>query len=103
MHKEYINMKELICHIAPYYLLIINLTTLLTYSVDKWKAKHNKWRISEALLLILAVLGGSISAWLAMKICHHKTRHRKFKYGIPIIVIGQTLLLLYLYITSIKA
>jgi uncharacterized membrane protein YsdA (DUF1294 family) len=56
------------------------------YGIDKWKAKHNKWRIPEATLLGLAVVGGSVGAWLGMKVWHHKTMHKKFKYGIPFIL-----------------
>jgi uncharacterized membrane protein YsdA (DUF1294 family) len=59
------------------------------YGIDKWKAKKGKWRISEATLLILATVGGSIGAWCAMKVWHHKTLHKKFRYGIPAIIILQ--------------
>ena len=50
-----------------YYLLAINAVTFIVYGVDKYKAKKAKWRISEATLLLLAVLGGSIGAWMGMK------------------------------------
>ena len=63
------------------YLVVINVATFLTYGIDKWKAKKSLWRIREASLLGLAVLGGSIGAWLGMKVWHHKTMHKKFKYG----------------------
>jgi uncharacterized membrane protein YsdA (DUF1294 family) len=65
------------------------------YGVDKWKAKKAKWRIREAALLGLAVLGGSIGAWAGMKVWHHKTQHKKFKYGVPAIIVVQLLLLAY--------
>lgn len=78
------------------YLLIINITTFFTYGIDKWKAKKSKWRIREASLLALAVLGGSIGAWLGMKVWHHKTMHKKFKYGVPAILILQLALLAYI-------
>ena len=55
----------------------------------KWKAKKGSWRISEATLLILAAIGGSIGALLGMKIWHHKTMHKKFKYGLPLILLAQ--------------
>ena len=71
------------------YLLVINIATFFTYGIDKWKAKKSKWRIREAALLGLAVLGGSIGAWLGMKVWHHKTMHKKFKYGVPAILILQ--------------
>jgi uncharacterized membrane protein YsdA (DUF1294 family) len=59
-----------------YYLIVINVVTFLVYGIDKLKAKHGSWRISEATLLILAVIGGSIGALLGMKIWRHKTQHK---------------------------
>ena len=76
-------------HIALIYLVIINVVTLLMYGIDKWKARNSKWRIIETALLGLAVLGGSIGAWIGMIFWHHKTRHKKFRYGVPDIIIIQ--------------
>ena len=59
-----------------YYLIVINVVTFLVYGIDKWKAKQGSWRISEATLLILAVIGGSIGALLGMQVWHHKTMHK---------------------------
>jgi uncharacterized membrane protein YsdA (DUF1294 family) len=69
--------------------LVLNLITFFVYGIDKWKAKKGKWRISEATLLILATVGGSIGAWCGVKVWHHKTLHKKFRYGIPAIIILQ--------------
>ncbi len=63
-------------HIALIYLAVINVVTFFMYGIDKWKAKKSKWRLREAALLGLAVLGGSIGAWLGMKVWHHKTQHK---------------------------
>ena len=92
-----------------YYLIVINIVTFLVYGIDKWrstsgrllptgrkKAKQGSWRISEATLLILAVIGGSIGALLGMKVWRHKTMHKKFKYGLPLILIIQIILIGYL-------
>ena len=76
------------------YLAVINVVTFIMYGIDKWKAKRSKWRIREAALLGLAVLGGSIGAWLGMKVWHHKTMHKKFKYGIPLILVAQIVIIL---------
>ena len=76
---------------------ILNVITFFLYGIDKWKAKKNRWRIPESILLLLAVLGGSIGAWIGMKIWHHKTMHKKFKYVIPLIMILQIGMLLYLW------
>lgn len=72
-----------------YYLVAVNVVTFLVYGIDKFKAKRGKWRISEFTLLILAIIGGSIGACLGMKVWHHKTMHKKFKYGLPFILIAQ--------------
>ena len=72
-----------------YYLLCINVIAFVTFGIDKLKAKHGKWRIPETSLLFLAVAGGSIGAWLGMVIWHHKTMHKKFKFGIPMIIVAQ--------------
>ena len=80
-----------------YYLLAINAVAFIMYGIDKYKAKKGKWRIPEATLLLLAVLGGSIGAWMGMKVWHHKTMHKKFKYGIPAILLIQIALMAYLH------
>ncbi|MEH2797864.1 DUF1294 domain-containing protein [Segatella copri] len=80
-----------------YYLLAINAVAFIVYGIDKYKAKKAKWRIPEATLLLLAVLGGSIGAWMGMKVWHHKTMHKKFKYGIPAILLIQIALMAYLH------
>ena len=78
------------------YLLAINIATFFLYGIDKYKAKKGRWRISEASLLLIAVIGGSIGAWTGMRLWHHKTKHKKFKYGIPLIIIMQVALAVYL-------
>ena len=80
-----------------YILIVINVITFLVYGIDKWKAKQGSWRISEATLLLLAVICGSIGALLGMQVWHHKTMHLKFKYGIPLILLAQ-IALIYLII-----
>lgn len=75
--------------IVLYYLLAVNLLTFIIYGIDKYKARHNHWRVREASLLLLAALGGSIGALLAMKVFRHKTLHKKFRYGVPAILVVQ--------------
>ena len=86
----------MIANALLYYLIVITIVTFLVYGIDKWKAKQGSWRISEATLLILAVIGGSIGALLGMKVWRHKTMHKKFKYGLPLILIIQIILIGYL-------
>lgn len=64
-------------------LTVVNAVAFIVYGIDKYRARNAKWRIPEATLLMLAVVGGSVGAWLGMKAWHHKTRHRKFRYGVP--------------------
>ena len=80
-----------------YYLLAVNDLTFLLYGMDKYQAKKGRWRKSEATLLMMAVIGGSIGAWAGMHIWHHKTMHKKFNHGIPVIIIMQIALVVYLH------
>ena len=57
-----------------------------------------KWRISEKTLIIAAAIGGSIGALLAMNMFHHKTQHKKFTIGIPLILMAQIALAVYVII-----
>ena len=78
------------------YLVAMNVVTFFAYGIDKWKAKRSKWRISEATLLGMAVIGGSIGAWLGMRVWHHKTMHKKFQFGIPLIIVAQVAMIIWL-------
>ena len=89
-------------HYPIYYLLAINTLSFILFGLDKYKAKKGKWRISEATLLLMAVIGGSIGAWAGMRLWHHKTMHRKFRHGIPAIIIIQIVLLVYLHTNVIE-
>ena len=74
------------------YLLIINAAGFLLMLIDKWKAKKNRWRIPEATLMTVALLGGSIGSLLGMYTVRHKTMHLKFVVGIPVILVLQIFL-----------
>ena len=80
-----------------YYLLTMNVVSFAAFGIDKYKAKRGLWRISEATLLLLAVVGGSIGALLGMRIWRHKTQHAKFRYGLPLIILAQIALIYYLH------
>ena len=69
------------------YIIFINIFTFCLYGIDKQKARKGKWRISEAMLLSVALLGGSLGAILAMKVFHHKTKHWKFKILVPLFLL----------------
>ena len=86
-----------------YYLIGINAIAFVVYGIDKLKAKKGKWRITESTLLLLAIIYGSIGAWFGIKVWHHKTLHKKFKYGIPLIVIAQIAIAVYIFRENIQA
>lgn len=71
------------------YWILINFVTFIVYGIDKRRAIKHKWRISEFTLILLAVIGGSVGAYSAMKIFRHKTKHIKFYLGIPCIILLQ--------------
>lgn len=78
------------------YLAVITVMTFLVYGIDKWKAQHKRWRIPESVLLGLAAIGGSIGALLGMKVWRHKTQHKKFKFGVPAILVVQVAVVVWL-------
>ena len=67
----------------------INLVAFLMMDVDKRRAKSKKPRIPEKTLFVTAALGGSIGAMLGMWTFRHKTKHRTFVYGMPLILLAQ--------------
>ena len=82
--------------IIIYALFALNLITFIIYGIDKFKAKKAKWRISEATLILFAVIGGSIGAWLGLHVWRHKTQHKKFFIGIPMILTLQVIATIYI-------
>lgn len=79
------------------YLILVNLTAFMLYGIDKIKARHHKWRIPEATLLLAAAIGGSAGALLGMLVFRHKTKHLKFVIGVPLILITELLAYLYFF------
>lgn len=63
------------------------------FGIDKYKAIHQKYRISEKALFMIALIGGAYGAYVAMYLFHHKTRKLKFKLGMPVIVLLESYLL----------
>lgn len=82
------------------WLIFINIITYIIYAIDKYKSMHHKWRIRESTLILLAVIGGSVGALLAMYTVRHKTKHNKFRIGVPVILAVQIIVVCGLY--SIK-
>ena len=79
------------------YIILINLIAFVVFGIDKRKARKGQWRVHESTLFILAIIGGSIGALLGMLAFRHKTKHRKFTIGIPLVLALQIALLVTLW------
>ncbi|MBQ2024508.1 MAG: DUF1294 domain-containing protein [Alistipes sp.] len=79
--------------VAIYYLAAINVIAFILYGLDKLWAKKGRWRVPERSLILIAAAGGSIGAIAAMKVWHHKTKHNKFRLGLPAILLAQIALI----------
>mgnify|MGYP004572490803 FL=1 len=80
------------------WLAAVNVVTFAVYGIDKAKAKRGAWRVPERTLFLLPLLGGSLGALLGMKVFHHKTKHWYFVWGIPLILLAQIALAIWLYL-----
>ena len=78
---------------AGIYLLAVNVITFALFAWDKYCATHDRWRVRESTLLFWSAIGGAIGAGLAMEICRHKTLHLKFKFGVPLLLFVQIILI----------
>lgn len=73
------------------WLLVINAAGFFLMGIDKVKAKRGAWRIPEKTLFTAALLGGTVGVIAGMQTFRHKTRHRKFVYGLPALLVIQFL------------
>lgn len=70
-----------------YYLFALNTLGFILMYVDKNRARKRQYRISEKTLWVTAFLGGAIGEMLGMYVFRHKTKHRAFKWGLPLLSI----------------
>ena len=87
------------------WLIVINVAAFCAFGIDKWKAKHpRRRRIPERNLMLSALAGGSVGALLGMKVFHHKTLHKLFSIGVPVILAAQLVLAagLFIYFTFLR-
>ncbi|MCF2662900.1 DUF1294 domain-containing protein [Pseudoflavonifractor phocaeensis] len=75
------------------YLLLVNLAAFLVMGADKRRAKRGTWRISEKALFLPALLGGALGGVLGMRTFRHKTKHWYFRFGFPLLLVLQAVLL----------
>ncbi len=81
---------------ANQYLLIINIITLIVFAIDKKNAVLKRTRIRITTLLGLSLIGGSLGGFISMYLFRHKTKVNYFTIGLPIMMVIQLVLLLYL-------
>lgn len=67
------------------YLLVVNFVGFSLMVVDKWKAKMGKWRIAEKTIWLVSIVGGAVGTAIGMYLFRHKTKHRLFRYGLPLL------------------
>lgn len=84
------------------YLIVVNLTGFAMMGIDKSRARKRAWRIPEAHLMIVALIGGSVGSILGMWIFRHKTRHWYFAYGLPVILILQLAIVVALILSPLQ-
>lgn len=87
---------ELVLPIITYFILI-NIISAIIAAVDKFKAKHGKWRVSEKTLFVLSAIGGAIGMYITMQLIHHKTKKMRFMVGIPLIFFAELLIAVLLF------
>ena len=80
------------------YFAVISFITAVVTAIDKYKAKKGSFRISEKALFILALLGGSLSEYTTMRLIRHKTLHKRFMIGLPLIIILQIIAIICLIV-----
>lgn len=82
------------------YFLFINIVSVILCVADKLKAKTGGWRISEKTLFVASLIGGGVGMYATMKLIRHKTQHKRFMIGLPIIILIQCALLLWILHTT---
>lgn len=84
------------------YLVVVNLLGFAMMGIDKSRARRRAWRIPEAHLIIVALIGGSVGAILGMWLFRHKTRHWYFAYGLPVILVLQIAVVIALILSPLQ-
>lgn len=86
-----------LCKALLIYIAVLSLLAVLYTAADKRRAQTRRWRVPEATLWGIAALGGAAAMWLTMQAIRHKTRHRSFMVGLPLLALLQLALLVWAY------
>ena len=89
-------MRTPLLNLLIIHFCLISLIALFVTLADKIKAKKGKWRIPESVLLMIAACGGSFVMYLTMQLIRHKTKHRRFMTGLPIMMLFHLLVFLWI-------
>lgn len=89
-------VKQDIKELIYIYFAVINTVSFICFFIDKKRAQKELYRISESFLFNVSIIGGALGSLLGMKVFHHKTKKKKFVIGIPIILIFNILVIIYL-------
>ena len=89
-------MTDILIYIVIGYLAIMNIAGFASMGIDKKRAIRGAYRISEASLFMVALLGGSMGSILGMQLFRHKTKHWSFVWGMPAILVIQLGIAIYL-------
>lgn len=100
MKGEYI--MATITYIMIAYFSLINIAGFISMGMDKYKARHHLYRIPEKNLFFIAILGGSIGSYMGMHLFRHKTKHKSFVLGIPLIFVLEASLSIFTFINLCK-
>ncbi len=87
---------RLLFYISLIYILILNITGFAIMGIDKSRAKNNKWRVKEKTLFLIAAVGGSLGSIFGMQYFRHKTKHQSFVIGMPLILILQVVVIIFI-------
>jgi len=69
------------------WIVIISIVAVCVTRKDKRAAQNRDWRVKEASLFIVSLLGGALAMLITMRRIRHKTNKRNFMLGLPLIII----------------
>lgn len=80
-------MTFLFTRVLPVYYLVLGLISIFITVWDKSAARRQAWRVPERTLMLLGLIGGALPMYCAMQVIRHKTRHKKFMIGLPLMIL----------------